>query len=231
MVRLGSSNSEAMDVPVKYCKTCNIWRPPRCYHCRICDNCVETLDHHCVWLNNCVGRRNYRYFFAFASSGTILSLFLAFASLGQVIAYSNEEQVSFVSALKSNRVAFGMFIYGIVAFGYPGSLWIYHLMLTGRGETTREYLASRRFKKQDRHRPFTQGNLLSNWIFVLFRPRSPTYMHFKKEYESGDQRYGSVRGFAARRDLKRANDLEMKPVSGQKRFEGPTGPISKRDAR
>ena len=50
MVKSNSKYTAAMDVPIKYCKTCNIWRPPRCHHCRICDNCIEPQDHHCVWI-------------------------------------------------------------------------------------------------------------------------------------------------------------------------------------
>src|SRR5690349_23682542 len=115
MVRLATSDTAAMDVPVKYCKTCNTWRPPRCYHCRVCDNCVETLDHHCVWLNNCVGRRNYRYFFAFVSTGTALALLLTFASLGHCLAYKSQKGVSFVRAINACRVPFAMFIYGALA--------------------------------------------------------------------------------------------------------------------
>ena len=183
-----------MDVPVKYCKSCNIWRPPRCYHCRVCDNCVETLDHHCVWLNNCVGRRNYRYFFAFVTTATMLSLYLAFASLGHCLKYQSLHHVTFGNSIGANRVPFAMFIYGILAFGYPGSLWTYHLFLTGMGQTTREYLNSHKFSKNDRHLPFTQGDPIRNWIAAFGRPKPPTYLHFKEHYEEGDQRFGSRRG-------------------------------------
>lgn len=73
MIKSAQSTTAAMEVPTKYCRTCNIWRPPRAHHCRVCDNCIETQDHHCVWLNNCVGRRNYRYFFTFVTTASLLA--------------------------------------------------------------------------------------------------------------------------------------------------------------
>jgi DHHC palmitoyltransferase len=33
-------------------------------HCRTCDKCVIGFDHHCVWLNCCIGERNYWQFFS-----------------------------------------------------------------------------------------------------------------------------------------------------------------------
>lgn len=194
MIKSAGTPNGAMDVPTKYCKTCNIWRPPRCHHCRICDSCIETQDHHCVWINNCVGRRNYRYFFTFVSSGTLLGIFLTFASLGHCLRYQTEQRTSFSDSIHKWRIPFAMFIYGLLATPYPACLWGYHLWLIARGETTREYLNSHKFVKNDRHRPFTQVRAFKNWVVVLLRPRPPTYLRFKQKYEEGDQRFGARRG-------------------------------------
>ncbi|KAL2860230.1 DHHC palmitoyltransferase-domain-containing protein [Aspergillus pseudodeflectus] len=212
MVKLATSDVAAMDVPVKYCKTCSIWRPPRCYHCRVCDNCIETLDHHCVWLNNCVGRRNYRYFFAFVSTSTLLALFLLGASLAHILVYRSQEGINFGDAIDKWRVPFAMVIYGAIAAPYPASLWAYHLFLVGRGETTREYLNSHKFAKADRHRPFTQGNVIRNWIAVFGRPRPPTYMQFKDYYQEGDQRLSTMKRKFLPRNVEPQNDIEMQRV-------------------
>lgn len=56
----------------KYCKTCEIFRPPRAHHCARCDNCVELFDHHCPYLNNCIGKRNYCYFLGFVGSTVMM---------------------------------------------------------------------------------------------------------------------------------------------------------------
>ena len=226
MIKSFSKKSAAMEVPTKYCKTCNIWRPPRTHHCRICDSCIETQDHHCVWLNNCVGRRNYRYFFTFVSSGTSLGILLAFVSLGYCTNYSSTHNISFGDSIDQCRVQFALFIYGLLATPYPACLMGYHLFLMGRGETTREYLNSHNFLKRDRHRPFDQGNIFQNWHVVLTRPRPPSYLRFKEEHIQGDPRFGERR--SGRQALlvvdqrQQDGELEMHNISGQPpSFQGP----------
>jgi palmitoyltransferase ZDHHC9/14/18 len=224
MVVSATTANSAMEVPTKYCKSCNIWRPPRAHHCRVCDNCIETQDHHCVWLNNCMGRRNYRYFFVFVWTGTLLGLFLLGACLAQILVWRQQNQTSFGAAISKWRVPFAMCIYGILITPYPFSLGVYHFFLMGRGETTREYLNSHKFLKKDRHKPFTQGSILRNWAVVLFRPRPPTYLHFKRKYEEGDQRFGP------RRDKRTAplsaeqqgGGVEMQDVRATQGFQGPS---------
>nr|CAG4643036.1 EOG090X01OT [Ilyocryptus agilis] len=194
LIKSAERSTAAMEVPTKYCRTCQIWRPPRAHHCRLCDNCVETQDHHCVWLNNCVGRRNYRYFFTFISSATFLGLYLAGASLAHILVYMHRsEGVSFGDSISKFRVPFAMVIYGFIAFLYPAALMGYHVFLMARGETTREYLNSHKFVKKDRYRAFTQGSWFKNWFVVLCRPRPPTYYGFKKSFGQGDQRFSTTK--------------------------------------
>ncbi|KAH0481778.1 MAG: uncharacterized protein KVP18_003365 [Porospora cf. gigantea A] len=48
--------------PSRVCFTCHIFKDHRTKHCADCNRCVSLMDHHCMWLNNCVGQLNGRSF-------------------------------------------------------------------------------------------------------------------------------------------------------------------------
>lgn len=47
------------------CGRCHSFKPENCHHCRICDRCVSRMDHHCPWMNNCIGVANLKHFILF----------------------------------------------------------------------------------------------------------------------------------------------------------------------
>ncbi|CAK9027100.1 unnamed protein product [Durusdinium trenchii] len=63
----GEGDAEAGDgsLSLRQCQKCLRSKPPRAHHCSVCKQCVMKMDHHCPWINNCVGFNNYRYFCLF----------------------------------------------------------------------------------------------------------------------------------------------------------------------
>ncbi|XP_063299482.1 palmitoyltransferase ZDHHC14 isoform X3 [Pelobates fuscus] len=135
-------------VKLKYCFTCKIFRPPRASHCSLCDNCVERFDHHCPWVGNCVGKRNYRFFYMFILSLSFLTVFIFAFVITHVILRS--QQSGFLNALKDSPARYPFKITCII----KGS-W-----------------SSKRGKEN--YNPYSYGNIFTNCCAALCGPMNPS---------------------------------------------------------
>ncbi|KAJ2807569.1 palmitoyltransferase for Vac8p, partial [Coemansia furcata] len=65
----------------RFCLKCNGPKPDRTHHCSVCGSCVLKMDHHCPWLNNCVGFRTQKAFILFLIYGWLYCLLILLTSL------------------------------------------------------------------------------------------------------------------------------------------------------
>ncbi|KAJ3033602.1 hypothetical protein HDV00_006028 [Rhizophlyctis rosea] len=179
---------------IKYCPTCQIWRPPRTSHCPSCDRCVEIHDHHCPWMANCVGKRNYRYFYAFLLSCTALALWVFGFSLAQLLIVGRETNGGAAEAVRRHPVnvvlVFMTFIIGWSVAGMTG----YHSWLISVNMSTHEMLRKAPFLDGDGgvvegRRPFDRGGCWRNCVWVLCRGVDPSLDFDRENLET----YGEAR--------------------------------------
>lgn len=152
-------------ITLKYCHTCELFRPPRASHCHYCDNCVEEYDHHCPWLSNCIGKRNYRNFILFVLTVGLAALYTS-AFVTTLIFRSNRGATSYTEMFSSTFTSFSssliMFTFaaGITLIG----LFCYHLMLISCDLTTSEHVKKTKLKS------FDWSNCFANFYRIFFHP-------------------------------------------------------------
>uniref|UniRef100_A0A5F8A2V1 Palmitoyltransferase n=2 Tax=Macaca mulatta TaxID=9544 RepID=A0A5F8A2V1_MACMU len=61
-------------IPLRRCRYCLVLQPLRARHCRECRRCVRRYDHHCPWMENCVGERNHPLFVVYLALQLVVLL-------------------------------------------------------------------------------------------------------------------------------------------------------------
>ncbi|XP_065820275.1 palmitoyltransferase ZDHHC14 [Labrus bergylta] len=164
-------------VKLKYCFTCKIFRPPRASHCSLCDNCVERFDHHCPWVGNCVGRRNYRFFYLFILSLSFLTIFIFAFVITHVILRSN--RTGFLSALKDSPASVLEVVVCFFSVWSIVGLSGFHTYLISSNQTTNEDIKGSWSTKRgkDNYNPYSYGNILTNCCAALCGPLPPSLIN------------------------------------------------------
>ena len=130
-------------------------------HCKFCDKCVANFDHHCHWLNTCVGKNNYEYFFRTVATtlglvslhggvlaGLVISFFVQYSSQHKSGAEFNENSTlersnDWFSADAGTAVAIVntlFLVIDVACISLLGQLFLFHIKLRREKISTYAYI-------------------------------------------------------------------------------------------
>lgn len=144
---------------IRFCHICKIIKPDRCHHCSVCDQCILKMDHHCPWVNNCVGYRNYKFFVLFLMYALLFCLYVAVTTLPFFIQFWKE--ISSNSAARFHILflflAAAMFAISVTI------LFCMHIRLSLVNQSTLESFRAPVFRHGPDKEGFSRGSVCANF--------------------------------------------------------------------
>jgi len=147
------------------CERCDKPKPHRAHHCSVCKQCVLKMDHHCPWVNNCVGWNNYKFFILFITYTCILCFVGTFMTIPYVIIFWHDITLLYAKVLILGATAIGiMFFFTLVGFV------LMHYQLALRNETTLESLVNLSANPWDKGKRANWEEVFGSKPFLWFLP-------------------------------------------------------------
>ncbi|CAL8267450.1 unnamed protein product [Merluccius merluccius] len=159
---------------VRYCDFCQVIKPDRCHHCSTCETCVLKMDHHCPWVNNCVGFSNYKFFVLFLGYGFMYCLVISATVVQYFVKFWTKK---LIEAHAKFHILF-LFLVAAMFFISILCLFSYHIWLIGQNRTTNEAMRAPVFRSGPDKNGFSlgfKGNVAEVfgdrkrlWLFPVF---------------------------------------------------------------
>uniref|UniRef100_A0A8C0E6P9 Palmitoyltransferase n=1 Tax=Bubo bubo TaxID=30461 RepID=A0A8C0E6P9_BUBBB len=138
---------------IRFCDRCQLIKPDRCHHCSVCAICVLKMDHHCPWVNNCIGFSNYKFFLLFLAYALLYCLYIAATVFKYFIKYWTGELTNGRSKF---HVLFLLFV-AVMFFVSLMFLFGYHCWLVSRNRSTLEAFSAPVFQNGPDKNGFNLG--------------------------------------------------------------------------
>ncbi|XP_070616985.1 palmitoyltransferase ZDHHC4 isoform X2 [Erythrolamprus reginae] len=149
------------------CPTCAVRKPARSRHCGVCRGCIHRFDHHCIWLNNCIGAFNIRFFLCYLLTLTSMAASIAVVTVGfltQIVLLSNLTLGHYIDDQDQEHPVDTFFVIQELFLTFPrivfmlgfvillvvilGSYFCFILYLILTNQTSNEWFKSARYSEQ-----------------------------------------------------------------------------------